>query len=138
MKEEFNNIQSDKKTLRKFGQTIGTFILLVALLFYLKGQDEILKYLLFIGFVIFFLGVLLPSFLKPIHYLWMSFAIILGSIMTRIILMILFLLFIIPIGIIGKFFGKNFLELSIIKSSKSYWLKREINYIENDNHEKQY
>ena len=39
MKEEFNNIQSDKKTLRKFGQTIGTVILLVALLFYLKDQD---------------------------------------------------------------------------------------------------
>ena len=94
MKEEFNNIQSDKKTLRKFGQTIGTVILLVALLFYLKDQDEILKYLLFIGFFIFSLGVLLPRFLKPIHYLWMSFSIILGAIMTRIILMILFLLFI--------------------------------------------
>ena len=139
VKEEFKQIKSDKRTLGNFGKTIGIIIVFFGLLLFLfSNENETFKYYIIIGFSFLLAGIFMPSILKPINYLWMSFAIIVGSIMTRIILLFLFFILITPIGLIAKLSGKRFLKLSIIKSRKSYWQKKKINDIQNDNHEKQF
>ena len=73
-----------------------------------------------VGVVLFFLGVALPVILKPIFWIWMIFATILGWIMTRVILSIMFYVIFTPIGLILRLFGKQFIELKWDKSKDSY------------------
>ena len=80
----------------------------------------------------------MPAFLKPIHKIWMGFALILGSIMTRVILSVLFYLVITPISLISRLSGKDFLDLKIDKSIVSYWIQREKIIFEKANYEKQF
>ena len=79
----------------------------------------------------------LPFVLKPIYWIWMIFATILGWIMTRIILSLLFYVIITPIGLILRMFGKQFLELKYNKNVNTYWNYRE-SQNQYDNHEKQF
>ena len=137
-REEFRNIQSDKASLRKFGLTVGTVISLLALVILYKNQDETFKYLLFFGLFILLTGVFMPNILKPINYFWMFFAIVVGWIMTRIILTVLFIIVIAPIGLMARVAGKQFLQLEWNRSDKSYWNNREVLDLGNDHHEKQF
>ena len=68
----------------------------------------------------------------------MSFAVIIGWFMTRIILSLLFYLIITPIGLLAKIFTKDFLDLKKQAVNDSYWNKRDSNTEKNQNYEKQY
>lgn len=123
--EELKNIKESKKDLKKFGLTIGIALLLIsALLFYLEKES----YIYFAAGSGFFIlaGLTFPIILKPFNKLWMTFAILLGWFMSRVILTILFYLILTPIGLIAKIFGKKFLDLQFKSSQKTYWIKREI------------
>jgi hypothetical protein len=81
-------------------------------------------FFLSIGAILFLAGLLFPTILRPLNKAWMTLAILLGWVMTRVILVFLFYLVITPIGLIARIFGKHFLDLKIDKSRISYWEKR--------------
>ncbi len=123
LKEEFKHIKETKKDLRKFGITVGIVLAGIGLLlFYFEKPSAI--YFISIGGLLVLFGVLFPQVLKPLNKIWMSLAIILGFIMTRVILTTLYYLVITPIGFLAKIFGKKFMTLKYDKSAKSYWEKR--------------
>ena len=64
--------------------------------------------------------------------------IILGWIMTRLILSLLFYVVFTPIRLIPRFFGKQFLELRWDKSKESYWNFRTNEHLKKENYEKQF
>ena len=51
----------------------------------------------------------------------MVFSIIVGWIMTRIILILLYFILVTPIGLLFRLFGKQFLDLRGDENQKSYW-----------------
>ena len=55
-----------------------------------------------------FLALVIPSFLKPINKMWMTLAILMGWVMTRITLSILFYLGITPMGFYSTVVWKGF------------------------------
>jgi len=120
MLEEIKNIKSEKSDMRKFGIAIGVILLVIAGFLFWK-EKESYQIFLTVGTILFVLGILVPAVLKPIYWIWMIFATILGWIMTRVILSLLFYIIITPIGLIPRFFGKQFLELKWDKSKISYW-----------------
>lgn len=125
LKEEFKHIRETKQDLRKFGLTVGIVLVVIGiLLFYFEKSSAI--YFAVIGGSLILFGILFPQLLKPLNKIWMGLAIILGFIMTRVILSILFYLVITPIGSLAKVFGKKFMVLKYDKSVKSYWEKRSI------------
>ena len=123
MIEEIRNIKSGKKELRNFGFTIGIVLLLIAGVLFYKNNNLFISFAYIAG-VIIVLGFLFPQLLKPIYFIWMIFAVVIGWIMTRLILSILFFVIISIIRLIAGIFGKSFLELNISKDSKSYWNHR--------------
>ena len=137
MLEEIKNIKSEKSDLRKFGITIGVILLIIAGFLFWK-EKESFQILLTFGVIIFFLGIAIPFILKPIYWVWMIFATILGWIMTRVILSLLFYIIFTPIGLIPRFFGKQFLELRWDKSKESYWNIRTNEHLKKENYEKQF
>ena len=137
MLEEIINIKSEKSDLRKFGITIGVILLIIAGFLFWK-EKESFQILLTFGVTLCILGIAIPFILKPIYWVWMIFATILGWIMTRVILSLLFYIIFTPIGLIPRFFGKQFLELRWEKSKDSYWNFRTNEHLQKENYEKQF
>ena len=137
MIEEIRNIKSGKKELRNFGFTIGIVLLLIAGVLFYKNNNLFISFAYIAG-VFIVLGFLFPQLLKPIYFIWMIFAVVIGWIMTRLILSILFFVIISIIRLIAGIFGKSFLELNISKDSKSYWNHRFSDIEMSQDYEKQF
>ena len=135
--EEIKEIKSDKKELRKFGYTIGIALLVIgaALLYFGKQSNT---YFIGFGALLCLSGLVYPSILKSVHKIWMSLAIVLGFIMTRVILTILFYFVFMPIRFIARIFGKKFIDLNFKKEADSYWNKRETKMYEPIDTERQF
>lgn len=122
--EEIKNIKESKKDLKKFGLTLGiAFIVISGILIVTKKNAGI--YFGAFGIIITMLGLIAPMKLKLLNKLWMSLSVILGWFMTRVILIILFYIALVPISLLTKLSRKNFLDLKIEKDKLSYWQKRE-------------
>ena len=136
MLEEIKNIKGEKSDLRKFGITIGIILLIITGFLFWKEKESFQIFLTF-GVVLCVLGVAIPVILKPIYWIWMIFATILGWVMTRVILGLLYFIIITPIGLIPRLFGKQFLDLRFDKSIDTYWNYRKTQLISSD-YEKQF
>lgn len=122
--EEIKNIKSDKKECRKFGITVGIVLLLIGIILYFYSKLSA-PYFIGAGGSLILLGLLVPIVLFPLQKIWMTLAVVLGFVMSRIILTALFYFVVTPIAIIAKLFGKNFIDLKIERKKKSYWNYRE-------------
>ena len=136
MIEEFKNIQSTNKILKSFGLTIG-FLIVVIGGFFFYDKNELFVYFFSIGLIFMSLILIAPTVLKPVYKIWMIFAIIIGWVMTRVILSVLFYLIISTIGIFARIVGKDFLNLKS-KNNESYWNIRNKEYELNQDYEKQF
>jgi len=98
----------DKKGLREFGLVTGAlFVGLFGLFFpWLFGLAYPYWPWILAG-VLWALALVIPNGLKWIYQGWMSIALVIGWINTRIILALVFYLIITPMGSIMRLFGKN-------------------------------
>ena len=133
---ELNSIESSRKDLKNFGFIIGFILVVIGVLLFFREKDSFV-YFFSIGLSFIGLGIITPAALKPIHKIWMTFAIIIGWVMTRVILSILFYLIISTIGIFARLVGKDFLNLKS-KNNESYWNIRNKEYELNQDYEKQF
>ncbi|MDP4115156.1 MAG: SxtJ family membrane protein [Bacteroidota bacterium] len=122
--QELKNIKETKKDLRKFGITIGSVILIIAMLLLYFGKTHYYVYGI-IALLFILTGLFIPAVLKPLNKVWMGFSIILGFFTSRIILTILFYLIITPMALIFRIIGKDPLNINTDKKVSSYWIKRE-------------
>jgi hypothetical protein len=122
--EEIKNIKGDKSDWKKFGITMGIILTIIGLYLLWKNNDYF-QYFLFLGAAFSLLGLILPTALKHVYKVWMSLAVVMGFIMTRVIMVIIFYLLVTPIGLIAYITGKKFLDMKIDKNAKSYWLARD-------------
>jgi hypothetical protein len=122
--EEIKNIKGDKSDWKKFGITMGVIFTIIGL-YLLWKKNNYFEYSFFLSAAFFILGLVLPSVLKYVYKAWMSLAVVMGFIMTRVIMFIIFFLIVTPIGLIASITGKKFLDMKIDQSAKSYWIARE-------------
>jgi len=120
MFEEIKNIKSEKNNFRNFGITVGIILLIISGFLYWKEKESV-QIFLTIGITFLLTAVAIPVILKPVYWIWMIFAVILGWFMTHVILSLLFYVVFTSIGLTLRFFGKQFLELRWDKSKDSYW-----------------
>ena len=137
MIEEIKNIKSEKSDLRKFGITIGLFLMILAGFLFWRGRESF-EIFLISGLVLLVLGLTIPVVLKPIYWIWMVLAVILGWIMTRVILTLLFYMVLTPIGVFGRLSGSRFLDLNWDKSENTYWNYRATKQQDNEDYERQF
>ena len=89
MWDEIKNISTEKSDLRKFGVTIGIILIVVSGFLFYK-EKESYQVFVGVGIVLITFGIISPTILKSIYLIWMIFASILGWVMTRLILSLLF------------------------------------------------
>ena len=135
--EEIRRIRESKKDLRKFGLTLGVVMLAIAALLSVKGSGSAI-YWGVIGLLLVVLAVTSPVALKPLNKGWMTLAILLGWVMTRVILVILFYLVLTPTALIARLVKKDFLDRKMDRTAKTYWRKRERKDFDAENYERQF
>jgi len=110
---------------RSFGLVFFTVFLIVGL-WPLKAGGSINFWLIIIALIFLFLGLINSKFLSSLNKIWFKFGIILGAIIAPVVMCIIYFLVVTPIGIIMKIMGKDLLNLKYNKSTKTYWIKRNI------------
>jgi len=117
-------IAIERKRLRNFGFTVGIAMLVLGALLFWKEKSS-WPYFSVVGGLFVLLGALAPSLLRSIERVWMKVALIMGWVMTRVILGILFVLIFSPAGLIIRLLGKDPMRLRIDRDKSSYWQKRD-------------
>lgn len=135
--EEIRNIKSTKRDLRNFGLSVGAVILIIGSLLFWKERPSH-PYFLGIGAFLMVSGIIFPTLLKPLQKVWMTLAVVLGWIMTRVILSILFYLVFTPIGIAARIAGARFMNLKFDRHAESYWHQRDKKEPNPGSYEKQF
>ena len=109
-----------KKQLREFGLLIGFgFPLLIGWLIPALTGHGIKVWTLLIGFPILILGLASPRLLYYPYMIWMKLGLILGWVNSRIILLLVFIIVLLPIAFIMRIFGYDPLRTKLI-GDKSY------------------
>jgi len=137
MLEELKNIKSEKSDLLKFGITVGLVLMIISG-FLIWKEKESYQIFLGIGTIILLTSTTKPIILKPLYLTWMALGLIIGWIMTRVILSLLFYFILTPIGLALRLFGKKVIELRWNKSKKSYWNYRIKENIDHESYERQF
>lgn len=126
VKDEIKNLDVSSRNLRKFGILVGAVFLILASWTAYKRHPAVVSHILSVaGIVLVALGAILPRALKAVYKIWMGAAFAIGWLTSRFILCVIFLLVIVPIGLVSRLFGKEFLDTRINKSRATYWVKKE-------------
>lgn len=136
MLEELKNIKSSNKDIRSFSNVFGVIFSFISILLYYYSNFYY-SWTIYFALSFFILGHLVPFVLKPVYFIWMIFAILLGWFMTRVILSILFIVVLTPIALLSRALGEDFLSLKN-ENNKSYWNFRNSAHEKSQNYEKQY
>ena len=109
---------------RSFG-LLFFIVFLVISLWPLKSQEDLRMWAFILSFVFLVLGFLNSKFLTPLNKLWLKFGFFLGSIVSPIVMGIVFFMVLTPVGLIMRFLGKDLLRISKSKLLSTYWISSE-------------
>ena len=109
---------------RSFGFVFFVVFLAISL-WPLKSQEDLRLWALILSLIFLVLGILNSRFLTPLNKLWYKFGIFLGSIVSPIVMGIVFFMVVTPIGLIMRFLGKDLLRVNKNKIASTYWINRE-------------
>ena len=125
--EEFARIDRSPKALRRFGFILGAVSILLGLALLARSRSENLTALSsqIFGVLLVFAAFCVPSALKHLHAVWIGFSLVIGWVMTRVILTLVFFLVVTPIGLLQRLVGRSGVDLRFRTSGSSYWQPRE-------------
>ena len=119
-----SNTKINISSNRSFGLVFFVVFLIIAL-WPLKYEEDIRLWSLVISIIFFILGVINSKLLTPLNKLWFKFGILLGSIVSPIIMGIVYFAVVTPIGVLMRLLGKDLLKTTKTKSISTYWMKRD-------------
>ena len=108
---------------RNFG-LIFFFVFLIVGLWPLLNEGSSRFWSIVIAIIFLFLGLLNSKLLTPLNKLWFKFGLFLGSIVSPIVMGLVFFLVITPTGFIMKIMNKDLLNNKYDNKKKSYWINR--------------
>ena len=109
---------------RNFGLVFFLVFLIVAL-WPLKHEGDVRLWSFSLSIIFFILGILNSKLLTPLNKLWFKFGIFLGSIVSPVVMGLVYFLVVAPVGIFMRLLGKDLLKKNKIKNASTYWIKRD-------------
>ena len=110
---------------RSFGLVFFLVFIIIAFWSF-RGNLPQIKFLpLSISLVFLILGLMNSKLLTPFNKIWIKFGNLLGSIISPIIMGVVFFLIVTPTGIILRIFGKDLLKIKYDNNKKSYWNEKD-------------
>jgi hypothetical protein len=125
--DEVRGLDHSPKALRRFGLVVGGVFLGIAAVGAWRSGWTLgpgLTALAGVGGALVAVGLVAPALLRPVFFVWMGLAVVLGSIMTRVLLTVVFVLAVVPIGLGLRLVGKDLLHRRPDPEAPSYWLPK--------------
>ena len=119
----FNKSEIKISSNRNFG-LVFFFVFLIVSLWPLLNENSPRIWSIVIAVIFLILGLLNSKLLTPLNMLWFKFGLFLGSIISPIVMGIIFFLVITPTGLVMKLMGKDLLDKKYDNKKKSYWINR--------------
>jgi len=116
---------SPRRKLRKFGLTVGTVLLILGTVSWYRGGVYLPPILLGAGGGLLVFGLILPQALRPVEKAWMTMAMGLAWVNTRILLTLLFYVVFAPVGLMMRML-RDPLNRKFPDDSRSYWIRRDV------------
>jgi len=115
----------DTKALRKFGLVVLVGCGVIGLVFQFWFVRELAaKVIYVVGAVIGLTGLSGTKLGLPGYWIWMGFALVLGNIMSRVLLAIIYYGLFTPMGLGMRLFGRDSLRLKKCPA-ETYWVEME-------------
>ncbi len=111
---------------KSFGLLFFIFFLVLGL-WPIKNSGDLNYYLVIISVIFLILGLTNSKLLSPLNKAWIKFGEMLGLIIAPIVMALVYFIFLTPISLIVRFFGKDLLGVKFNKKIESYWIKRKKN-----------
>lgn len=137
LKDELKLINKSDEAVKKTGLTLGVVLILIALLLWYLGKASF-SYISIAGGLFVILSFIAIPVLRPFHKIWMMLALLMGFVMSRVILTLLYYLVLTPIGLLAKIVGKKFMPLGFDKKASTYWEKREFTVKQQIDYDRQF
>ena len=109
---------------RSFGLLFFIVFFIISL-WPLKSHGDLKLWAFALSLIFLCLGILNSKILNPLNKLWFKFGILLGSVVSPIVLGIVFFVVVTPLGIIMRILNKDLLKLKMYKNINTYWINRE-------------
>ena len=104
---------------------VGGVLVLIGLWNLYQGKHETARLIFWlVGGFLMVAGAIVPTLLRPVYWLWMKLAHLLGWVNTRLLLGIIFFVIITPMAVVMKVFGRDALNRKINEVADSYWIPR--------------
>ena len=137
IRSEIEQLKTGPQELRKFGLLVGAVFAALGAWFWLRHKPAA-PWLVTPGILLLFLGAMAPGLLKPVYIAWMSLAIVMGFVVSRVLLTLFFFLVITPFGFLARCSGKDFLGLKLEPKAVTYWLPHEKESRKQEDYERQF
>lgn len=109
---------------RKFGWLFAGIFSIAAIYFYLKQLTRSTTISLFLAVLFALITICRPSTFAPLNRAWFSLSLFLGSVISPIVLSIIFFALIVPVALITRLFSRDVLLLKKRQVS-TYWIDKE-------------
>ena len=93
----------------------GMAMVLLAILVYLKTRENLALY---IAVILHVVNMIVPRVFAPVAVVWFGLSRVLGTVMSKVLLSVLFFGLVTPIGVLRRLFGKDSLRLRDFKASR--------------------
>lgn len=104
-------------------------VLIILITGYLTGNNT----WFYVAIPLLFLAMAIPAAFYPFSLFWYALSSLLGNIMSRVILTIIFVVLVVPVGIIRRIAGKDPMKLREFKKSRdSVFIVRNKRFTAND------
>lgn len=116
-----------RRHVREFGALFGVIFLgIAAYIMWTGGSLATAAALIVVAVAFAGVGIAAPNVLRPVWKAWMSFADVLGTVMTPVVLGIAWTLVVIPTALFLRAVGKKTMDLSCYEPGvETYWEDRE-------------
>jgi len=111
----------DRKELRKFAFTVGPAIAIIfgVALPYIFGL-EFPKWPWVIAAILVLWGIVAPATLQPVYRGWMKFALLINKVTSPIVLGVVFVVLILPIGLLFRLVGRDLMHRGFKPADDTY------------------
>jgi len=112
---------------RSFGLTVGGILALIeAYRLWSSGMIDTLGIvLLCVAGPLLVLGLIYPPILAPLNKAWTKLGLVMFKVVNPIVMFAVYVITIVPIGLLLRLSGKDPLRMKLEPEAKSYWIERD-------------
>lgn len=124
MSELDSHISTNPGSEKSFGIVFSIVFLLVGL-YPVTRSEGFYLWALIVSATFLLLALFAPKLLSTPNKLWFKFGMLLGSIISPVVMALIYFVTVLPTGLIMRLLGKDLLRQKLDKNAKSYWIIRD-------------